>query len=40
MKVRTFRQRVPQVHEAETDINEWLEETGGSMEIQQLIKSA
>ena len=40
MKVRIFRQRVSQVHEAETEINEWLAESGGSMEIQRIVQSA
>jgi len=40
MKVRIFRQRVSQVHEAETEINEWLAETGGSIEIQRIVQSA
>ena len=33
MKVRLFRQRVTQVHESETEINEWLEENGASIDI-------
>jgi len=40
MKVRIFRQRVSQVHEAETEINEWLAETGGSIEVQRIVQSA
>ena len=33
MKVRIFRQRVSQVHESETEINEWLSEAGDSIDI-------
>ncbi len=31
MKVRIFRQKVSQVHESETEINEWLSEAGDSV---------
>jgi len=31
---------VSQVHEAETEINEWLEENGASIEIQRVVQSA
>lgn len=33
MKVRLFRQRVTQVHESETEINEWLAQNAASIEI-------
>jgi hypothetical protein len=35
VKVRIFRQRISQVHESETEINDWLEETEGSIEIKK-----
>ena len=39
MKVRIFRQRISQVHESETEINEWLEETEGSIDIKYIQQS-
>jgi hypothetical protein len=33
MKVRIFRQRVSQVHESEVEINDWLEEMEGSIDV-------
>ena len=40
MKVRIFRQRISQVHESETEINDWLEETEGSIEVKYIEQSA
>lgn len=40
MKVRIFRQRVTQVHESETEINEWLEEMGDSIKVEHVAQSA
>lgn len=40
MKVRIFRQRVSQVHDAETEVNEWLEEMAGKINIQYVEQSA
>jgi len=40
MKVRIFRQRVSQVHESETEINEWLAEMGDSITIQFVEQAA
>jgi len=40
MKVRIFRQRVSQVHESETEINEWLEEMGDSITIRFIEQSS
>lgn len=40
MKVRIFRQRVSQVHESETEINEWLAETDGKIAVQFVEQSA
>lgn len=40
MKVRIFRQRVSQVHESETEINEWLSEAGDSIDIKFIEQSA
>jgi len=40
MKVRIFRQRVSQVHESETEINEWLDEMDGKITIQFVEQSA
>ena len=40
MKVRIFRQRVSQVHEGETEINEWLTEMGDSITIRYVEQSA
>ena len=33
MKVKIFRQRVSQVHESEVEINEWLKEVDGKVDI-------
>ena len=33
MKVKIFRQRVSQVHESEVEINEWLQEVDGKVDI-------
>jgi hypothetical protein len=33
MKVRIFRQRVSQVYEGETEVNDWLEQVGDSVSI-------
>ncbi len=40
MKVRIFRQRVSQVHESETEINDWLKETDGQVEVQFIEQSS
>lgn len=40
MKVRIFRQRVSQVHESEVEINEWLEQMSGSIDIKFVEQSA
>jgi len=40
MKVRIFRQRVSQVHESEIEINEWLQETKGQVEIEFIEQSS
>ncbi len=40
MKVRIFRQRVSQVHESEVEINEWLEEVEGKVDIKYIEQSA
>ena len=40
MKVRIFRQRVSQVHESEAEINDWLEEVDGKIEINSIEQSA
>ncbi len=40
MKVRIFRQRVSQVHEGETEINDWLAENGASISIRYVEQSA
>jgi len=40
MKVRIFRQRVSQVHESEVEINEWLEEVEGKIDIKTVEQSA
>ncbi len=40
MKVRIFRQRVSQVHESETEINEWLDEMGDSITVKFIEQSA
>ncbi|MFT7222330.1 MAG: hypothetical protein ACI8Z1_003956 [Candidatus Azotimanducaceae bacterium] len=33
MKVKIFRQRVSQVYESETEINEWLTEMDGAVKV-------
>ncbi|MBQ76292.1 MAG: hypothetical protein CMQ20_14895 [Gammaproteobacteria bacterium] len=40
MKVKIFRQRVSQVHESEVEINEWLQEVEGNIEIQFVEQAA
>ena len=40
MKVRIFRQRISQVHESETEINEWLEENSDTIEVRFVEQSA
>lgn len=40
MKVRVFRQRVSQVYESETEINEWLTEVGDTITIHFIQQSA
>ena len=40
VKVRVFRQRVSQVHESETEINDWLEEVEGTIDIKFVEQSA
>jgi len=40
MKVTIFRQRISQVHDAETEINEWLQEMEGKIEIHHIKQSA
>lgn len=40
MKVRIFRQRVSQVHEGETEINEWLSEMADDIKIRFIEQSA
>ena len=40
MKVRIFRQRVGQVHEGEEEINSWLAEMEGKIEIETVQQSA
>ena len=34
MKVKIFRQRVSQVHESEVEINDWLQQEDGKVEVQ------
>jgi len=34
MKVKIFRQRVSQVHESEIEINDWLQEVEGKVNVQ------
>ncbi|MCZ6504035.1 MAG: hypothetical protein O6945_16175 [Gammaproteobacteria bacterium] len=34
MKVKIFRQRVSQVHESEVEINDWLQEVEGKVNVQ------
>jgi len=40
VKVKIFRQRISQVYESETEINEWLEEADGSIDISYIEQSA
>jgi hypothetical protein len=40
MQVRIFRQRVSQVHESEIEINDWLEETKGQVEVEFVEQSS
>lgn len=40
MKVRIFRQRVSQVHESETEINEWLAEMGDEINVKHVSQSS
>jgi hypothetical protein len=40
MNVKIFRQRVSQVHESEVEINDWLQETDGKIDIQFIEQSA
>jgi hypothetical protein len=40
MKVRIFRQRISQVHESETEINEWLGEMAGQIEVKFVEQSS
>ncbi len=40
MKVRIFRQRVSQVHESEVEINDWLQEVDGKVDIQFVEQSS
>ena len=40
MKVRIFRQRVSQVHESELEVNEWLSEFEGKIEVKFIEQSA
>ena len=40
MKVRICRQRVSQVHESETEINDWMAEMGDSINIKHVEQSA
>ena len=40
MKVRIFRQRVSQVHESETEINEWLAENSSIVDVKFIQQSA
>lgn len=40
MKVRIFRQRVSQVHESEVEINEWLAEMAGKIEVKYIEQSS
>ena len=40
MKVRIFRQRVSQVHDSETEINDWLEQSGDRIEVHFVQQSA
>ncbi len=40
MKIRIFRQRVSQVHESEVEINDWLQEVDGKVDIQFVEQSS
>ncbi len=40
MKVRIFRQRVSQVHESETEINDWMAQMGQSITVRFIEQSA
>jgi len=40
MKVRIFRQRISQIHEGEEEVNTWLAETEGKVEIVFIQQSA
>ncbi len=40
MKVRIFRQRVSQVHESEIEINDWLQEMEGQIDIRFIKQSS
>lgn len=40
MKVTIFRQRISQVHDAESEINQWLQEMEGKIEIHHIKQSA
>lgn len=40
MKVKIFRQRVSQVYDSETEINEWLAETDGAIAVKFVEQSA
>ena len=40
MKVKIFRQRVTQVHESETEINEWLLAMAGKIDLKFVEQSA
>ena len=40
MKVRIFRQRVTQVHESESEINDWLTEMSGKITVKFVEQSA
>ncbi len=40
MKVKIFRQRISQIHEGEEEINTWLAETEGKVEIVFVEQSA
>jgi hypothetical protein len=40
MKVKIFRQRVSQVHESEVEINHWLAETDGTLQVAYIQQSS
>lgn len=40
MNVKIFRQRISRVHESETEINDWLEEDEGSIEVKYIEEPA